>query len=116
MDRLIRNSEAVAERRLAKDTPTLFLEMPTVEQADWANDLVDRITPPSPLAPAVCLLDSGATQAHPLLAPALDPADQHSYEHGWGVGDSAFWNGHGTSMAGVALYGDLEATPSPGHQ
>ncbi|KKC25024.1 S8 family peptidase [Sphingobium sp. H39-3-25] len=115
MDRLIRNSDAVAELRLAKDTPTLFLEMPTVEQADWANDLVDRITPPSPLAPAVCLLDSGATQAHPLLAPALDPADQHSYEHGWGVGDSAFWNGHGTSMAGVALYGDLEATLSHGH-
>lgn len=114
MDRLIRNSDAVAELRLAKDTPSLFLEMRTVDQADWANDLVDRIAPPSPLAPAVCILDSGATQAHPLLAPGLDPADQHSYDDGWGVGDSAFWNGHGTSMAGVALYGDVEAALSHG--
>lgn len=114
MDRLIRNSDAVAELRLAKDTPSLFLEMRTVDQADWANDLVDRITPPSPLAPAVCILDSGATQAHPLIAPGLDPTDQHSYEYAWGVGDSAFWNGHGTSMAGVALYGDLEAALSHG--
>ncbi|MGE0774122.1 MAG: S8 family peptidase [Sphingomonadaceae bacterium] len=114
MDRLIRNSDAVAELRLAKDTPSLFLEMRTIDQADWANDLVDRITPPSPLAPAVCILDSGATQAHPLIAPGLDAADQHSYESVWGVGDSAFWNGHGTSMAGVALYGDLEAALSHG--
>lgn len=27
-----------------------------------------------------------------------------------GVGDSQFWNGHGTSMSGVALYGDLQQT------
>lgn len=114
MDRLIRNSDAVAELRLAKDTPSLFLEMRTVEQVGWANDLVGRITPPAPMSPAVCILDSGATQAHPLLAPALDPADQHSYEDAWGVGDSTFWNGHGTSMAGVALYGDLEAALSQG--
>ena len=25
------------------------------------------------------------------------------------MGDSAYWNGHGTMMAGVALYGDIEA-------
>jgi hypothetical protein len=114
MERLVRNSDAVAELRLAKDTPTLFLEMPTVEQRDWAIDLVGRITPPLPLAPAVCILDSGAAQAHPLIALGLDPADQHTYDARWGVGDSAYWNGHGSAMAGVALYGDLEAALSHG--
>jgi hypothetical protein len=39
MERLIENSDAVAELRLAKDTPTLFLEMRAVEQADWAANL-----------------------------------------------------------------------------
>jgi hypothetical protein len=39
MERLVRNSDAVAELRLAKDTPTLFLEMRAVEQAAWAADL-----------------------------------------------------------------------------
>jgi Subtilase family len=114
MERLIQHSDAVAELRVAKDTPRLFVEMRAVEQADWAANLADRITPPSALAPAVCLLDSGATQAHPLIAPALNPADQHSYDLAWGVGDSAHWNGHGTLMSGVALYGDLEAALSHG--
>lgn len=57
-----------------------------------------------------------------LFAGALDPgelgleaADQHTYENAWGVGDSAYWNGHGTSMAGVALYGDLETALGNGN-
>lgn len=112
MTRLIGNSDAVAELRIAKDSPALFLEMRAAEQAKWAADLAERVMPPPAVAPAVCILDSGATQAHPLIAPGLDPADQHAYEDAWGVGDSANWNGHGTQMAGVALYGVLEAALS----
>jgi hypothetical protein len=106
--RLLINSDAVAELRLAKDTPSTFLEMGPAEQVDWAEDLVDRLVAPDALAPAICLLDSGATREHPLLAPALPAANQRTYDNNWGVGDSQFWNGHGTSMSGVALYGDLQ--------
>jgi len=109
MARLVMHSDAVAELRAAKDTPSFFLDMRPVDQAEWAGDLVDRSIRPTALAPAVCLLDSGATQGHPLIEPGLDPADQHAYDPAWGVGDSAFWNGHGTMMSGVALYGDVEA-------
>lgn len=109
MARLVANTDAVAELRAPKDSPNFFLDMRPIEQADWAGDLADRVQPAGPLAPVVCLLDSGVTQGHPLIAPGLDPADQHAYEDAWGVGDSAFWTGHGTMMAGVALYGDLEA-------
>lgn len=112
MAAVVENTDAVAELRLAKDTPTLFLEMRPVEQADWVIDLVDRVEQPAAWAPAICLLDSGATQAHPLIEPGLEAADQHAYDDNWGVGDSVYWNGHGTSMAGVALYGDLEAALS----
>lgn len=114
MARVVANSDAVAELRAPKDTPTFFLDMRPVEQADWAGELADRTEPPSALAPAVCVLDSGATQGHPLIAPGLEPEDQHAYEDSWGVGDSAFWNGHGTMMAGVALYGDVEAALAAG--
>ena len=38
------------------------------------------------------------------MSPALDPADQHTVEPGWGPDDV---HGHGTQMAGVALAGDL---------
>jgi hypothetical protein len=116
MARLVDNSDAVAELRIAKDTPTLFLEMRPVEQADWAGNLVDRVNAPDAVAPAICLLDSGATRTHPLIEPGLDAVDQHAYDNGWGVGDSSYWNGHGTSMSGVALYGDLEAALSHGGQ
>jgi hypothetical protein len=115
MGRLVENTDAIAELRLAKDTPTLFLEMRPVEQADWVDDLVERLESPGALAPAVCILDSGANRAHPLIEPALEGADQHAYDDAWGVGDSAYWNGHGTSMAGVALYGDLDATLNHGN-
>lgn len=105
--RLVANSDAVAELRLAKDTPSTFVEMGAAEQVEWAEDLVDRLVMPDELAPAVCLLDSGANRQHPLISPALPPEHQYAYDDNWGVGDSAFWNGHGTSMSGVALYGDL---------
>ena len=44
--RLVENTDAVAELRIAKDTPTLFLEMRPVDQADWAGDLLDRVELP----------------------------------------------------------------------
>lgn len=53
--RLIANTDTVAELRLAKDTPSLFLEMRPVEQADWVGNLAERITAPSDAAPAVCV-------------------------------------------------------------
>jgi hypothetical protein len=108
MTRLVTNTDAIAELRLAKDTPSLFLEMRPVEQSAWVDDLAQRVTGPRGTAPVICLLDSGVNRAHPLIEPALRAADQHAYEDSWGVGDSAYWNGHGTAMAGVALYGDLE--------
>ena len=42
MQVLIENSGAVAELRLAKDVPSLFLEMGPRESADWARDLAEQ--------------------------------------------------------------------------
>jgi Subtilase family len=108
LGRLLANVDAVAELRLAKDTPAFFRSMDADIQVSWAAEAVSRIEPPALSSPAVCLLDSGATRAHPLLQPALEQPDQHTYDASWGVGDSPYWTGHGTMMAGVALYGDLE--------
>ncbi len=108
MTRLIRNCDAVAELRLAKDTPAMFLGLGGGEQAEWSNELLSRINPPGMAAPAVCLLDSGVTQRHPLIQPVLDETDMHTVEPTWGKADTAaLWNGHGTAMSGVAIYGDL---------
>jgi hypothetical protein len=98
------NSDAIAELRCAKDTPACFLRWSNVEQAAWAADLAGRIEEPGPQGVAVCILDTGVTRGHPLLAPSLDAGDVHAYDPGWSGGDS---HGHGTNMAGTALYGDL---------
>jgi len=102
--RLFRNSDAIAELRRAKDTPSLFVRWSNIEQAAWATDLVGRLSGPERQDIAVCVLATGVTQAHPLLSPALDPNDVHAYHPDWVGGDN---RGHGTNMAGTVLYGDL---------
>ena len=105
--RCVIQSGAVAEVRIAKDTPALFLTLPNNEQREWAADVAGRVTRPAQNAVAVCVLDSGATREHVLLEPALDEGDVHKYEPSWPDGDSAMWQGHGTAMAGLSLLGDL---------
>jgi hypothetical protein len=94
----------VAEVRKAKETATVFVDMNAKDQGEWTMELRDRVTPPAADAPAVCVLDTGVTRGHPLLAAALDTVDCHSCDPTWGTHDHL---GHGTEMAGLALYGDL---------
>src|SRR5690606_13944984 len=53
-----------------------------------------------------CILDAGVNRDHPLLAPGLLQSDCLTVEPGWGAHDH-HPDGHGTAMAGLALYGDL---------
>lgn len=55
-------------------------------------------------APGVCTLDSGVTSAHPLLGPAIGEATAVPAQ----LGDPADGHGHGTMVAGLALYGDVQ--------
>ncbi|MDQ3262072.1 MAG: S8 family peptidase [Myxococcota bacterium] len=94
----------LAEVRRATETAAVFLKMGVTEQGDWVEELKGRTTGPRKDAPAVCILDTGVTRGHPLLEGALAAGDLHAVEPDWGKADH---NGHGTEMAGLALYGDL---------
>ena len=59
---------------------------------------------PEPNAPGVAILDSGISSGHPLLAPAVGEAT--TVPRSWD--DAADVHGHGTMVAGLALYGDVE--------
>lgn len=67
------------------------------------NELPREIPPPVVGASRVCILDSGINGNHPLLRPAM--AESASFVDEEGEADQA---GHGTAVAGVALYGDVE--------
>ncbi len=100
----------MAELRKAKPASAFFVDLTPTEQELWADDVPPRMTPPDGDAPAVCLLDTGVTQAHPLIAPGLAVEDATAIDPGWGSHDNgggAEQAGHGTEMAGLALYGDL---------
>ena len=74
------------------------------EQDEWVDDLAGRVTPASLAAPAVCHLDTGVARTHVLLAGSLAASDL-----GTVIGTNGFdVSGHGTKMAGIALYGNLD--------
>ena len=101
---LVEVIDSIAELRRAKEVPSFFMEAPK-EMGQWVDDLRQRTQPPSTDAPSVCLLDTGVNAGHPLLQLAVDPSDLHAVKPRWRVDDH---DGHGTSMAGLALYGDLQ--------
>lgn len=104
LERLTAHSDDIAEYRRAKDTTAFWLDMDNREQAEWVLDLLDRIrVEPDPKV-AVCILDTGVNNGHPLLRPLLKDEDCLAVNPTWGVDDH---HGHGTLMAGVAVYGDL---------
>ena len=72
------------------------------EQSDYVLDLAARITPAQAGAPAVCHIDSGVFRTHNLIKESLESVDQHSIFTPGNLHHLA----HGTSMAGIALYGE----------
>ena len=100
----------LAELRKAKESSALFIDAAPEEQADLVDGLKQRVTPTPNDAPAVCILDTGVTRAHPLLEDVIAPADAMAVDPAWGGHDDGGGTanmGHGTEMAGLAAYGDL---------
>lgn len=95
--------DSLAEVRRARSIVQDYFEFDAVEQMEWVNDLVKRTVSPGSNSPAVCILDSGVDHRHPLLTQAVDKTDVDAVDQEWGKHDH---HGHGTEMAGVALYGE----------
>ena len=102
---LIEASDLIAEFRRAKETARFWVEAENEDQTEWVRSLLVRLQVDTDAQVAVCILDSGANNGHPLLAPVLTDDDCQSYRPEWGSADH---DGHGTLMCGLAAYGDLQ--------
>ncbi len=105
LEAAIAASAQIAELRLASEPAGFWTRETPREQINWASDLLLRTHPAHADAPAVCVLDTGITQAHPLLAPLVATNDCLAAHATWTTSDH---HGHGTQMAGLATYGRLE--------
>lgn len=94
----------VAEIRRAKDTAEFFDALPPQEQREWVENLLERTTAAGDDSIRICLLDTGINRGHPLIGQHIGDDDLYTVNPHWGLADTT---GHGTELAGIALYGDL---------
>lgn len=98
-------SVPVAEVRKPEFIDTIE-DLSVTEQNEYVEDLAERVLAAPDDAPAVCHLDTGVYRMHALLCKSLAEADHHSIIGT--SGNDVDPRGHGTSMAGLALYGNLD--------
>lgn len=105
LNELISSFGLIAEIRKTEELNSFWLSQNMTENNDWidgALNLVDFTKTNN----FISILDTGINNGHRLIEPVLDEVNRLTVEPSWGVNDST---GHGTSMAGVAMYGNLNA-------
>lgn len=99
----------LSELRKPQEISSFLVDQADIEfEQEVIQDILDRIDdqPSSPQV-RVCLLDSGVNNGHPLISRFLPEERLYTYHASWGVYDTHPQGGHGTPMAGLLLYGDL---------
>lgn len=101
---LIKSYANIAELRRAPEVASFFDQLLPMEQKEWVGDLISRLSSDFSNS-SVCILDTGVNSGHPLLEMAFEDNSTHTVESVWGDDDH---QGHGTEMAGIVLYHDLQ--------
>jgi len=108
LKKLISTCAYIAEIRRAPELSSFFDYLSPRDQQEWCQELLDR-TVRNESNTTVCILDSGVCINHPLIAPHTTESYIQTVNPLWSPEDA---NGHGTEMAGVALYRNLAETLS----
>ncbi|MGD9678322.1 MAG: S8 family peptidase [Vulcanibacillus sp.] len=105
LSRLIISSSRIAEIRKMCTPVSFFYDLPQYEQREWIKELSERLDISNQSNTSICILDTGVNNGHPLLVQILKDKDKFAVEPFMGVDDR---NGHGTNMAGIATFFNLE--------
>jgi len=104
VQRLIRATAAIVELRSASSFVSEYMALGPYDRSLIIGEVAARIEAAGKEAPRVTILDTGVYRGHPLLDAFLPSKRCHSVGSRWKVSDH---DGHGTRMAGLALFGDL---------
>tara|TARA_B100001093_G_scaffold294426_1_gene280837 strand:- start:3473 stop:5962 length:2490 start_codon:yes stop_codon:yes gene_type:complete len=96
----------IAELRKPSELNHFVSDLKPAEQKEFAEDILKRLQISKDCNHAICLLDTGVNYSHPLLKPLISEEDSLAYDPDWGKTDDSK-EPHGTSMAGLCAYGDL---------
>jgi len=103
---IISASPYLEEIRLAKTPNDFYLdEIDNIEQKEFAEELLKRVNYDESSSIVINILDTGVNYIHPLLNNFITATDLVSYDPTWNKEDNII--GHGTAMAGIALYDSL---------
>lgn len=78
---------------------------PFIEPSDWLTATIDDLTHPPSLPVTIGVVDDGVHSGHPLLAGLIVSEASVPAAHTWAPPTH-----HGTMVAGLAAFGDLEAS------
>lgn len=103
IEQLVEDSKDVYKCRACHELTSLVTNEPPALQEAWTQDILRRLRRPEESAPAVCVMDGGCNR-HSILIPLISNETILSADGSEKAHDD---DGHGTSMAGVAAYGNL---------
>jgi hypothetical protein len=107
LNSLIEASDYLAEFRKAPEQLDFLNHLTGGEQREWIDNLLERSSFPDRSKNVVCILDTGVASKHFLLDPVIgSPKHIQAYDSRWNTEDH---DGHGTEMAGLAIYNDLKS-------
>lgn len=115
---LMIETNMLSEYRIGQEAASFWSSESNIGQTEWAEDLLQRLQIEDTDI-KVCILDSGVNNGHMLINPILDDANCLSLARDWGTDDRSDiggQRGHGTMMAGLVGYGNLQKeleSPNP---
>jgi Subtilase family len=104
LSRLLIATAAVIEIRPASSLAPPPMDLAPIERVALMRRIQERLQPAPPNAARTTILDTGVRYQHALLRDSLPAARAHTLLAAWPPEDVI---GHGTQMAGAALFGDL---------
>lgn len=104
LQELFAQSDNLAELRLAKEPVSFWSSMPNYEQKNAVDNLLERVSYDDK-GVSICILDSGINNGHRLLQNSCSDNERETYHPEWTPTDQ---QGHGTQMAGISVFGDLQ--------